>query len=389
MGEARISDYLELLNEEDERGGQAAEALLASPAEAWPEMLHAHPEWVRFGTFDCLLAIAHDDLYRAPLRSLDIANLVIQHIDAIPRVFPEDFLYVQLRGLAWKELANALYTLRRFQEAEVPALAAVSTFAEEPSLAVDRANARFVQAEIWHELGRTDDALKAMDDAIHVYAAYGDAQHYLFAIEFLGMIEFDRGNYTVAYDLFATAIEKAQSLRDTQAEARSRSNRGACAVRLGRYLEATEDLGQAVTALIALGMYAAVPDCIWNFAKLLRDQGDLQEARSTLEGVYADFLRLGMVAHAMSVLVELSAVIAELDRDVPMARLLCGRFVQAIGPYHTDDSVRAAADYLSRATHATETTAEFVAAVAPVREFCRNRKSSSSAVFVPPDTMTA
>jgi tetratricopeptide (TPR) repeat protein len=389
MREPRISDYLELLNEEDDVGGQAAETLLAAPAEAWPDVLHAHPEWLRFGTFDRLLAIAHDYLYRAPLRSLDIANLVIQHIDAIPHVFPEDFLYVQLRGLAWKELANALYTLRRFQEAEVPALAAVSTFAEEPVLAVDRANARFVQAEIWHEMGRTDDALKAMDDAIHVYAAYGDAQHYLYAIEFLGMIEFDRGNYAEAYELFTTAIEEAESLHDVQAEARSRSNRGACEVRLGRYLEATEDLRRAVTALTALDMHAAVPDSIWNFAKLLRDQGDLEEARATLEGVYAGFLRLGMIGHAMSVLVELSAVIAEFDGDVPKARLLCGRFVQAIGPYETEDSVRAAADYLARATLEAETPAEFVAAVAPVREFCRNPERSPSAVFVPPDSMTA
>jgi tetratricopeptide (TPR) repeat protein len=386
MGEPLIKDYLALLNDEEEFGSEAAECLLAAPAHAWPTLLHEHPDWIRFGTLDYLLNIAHDDLYRDPLHALAIANLVVAHVDAIPRVFPDEFLYVQLRGLAWKELASALYTLKEYEQAEKPAEAAVTTFAERSSLAVDWANARFVQAQIWHERGRTAAALTALDDAVQVYAEYGDAQRYLWTIEFLANIKFDCEEYVAARDLYTTAIEEAVRLHDVEAEARSRSNRGACEVYLGEDLEASEDLRRALTSLVSLGMSASVPATIWTFAKLTRRQGDLYRARTTLEAVYATFLRLGMIQHAMSVLVELSTLVAELDGDVPTARLLCGRFVQAIGPYKTEESVRAAADYLARATAHVETRDDFVAAVKPVREFCQ---SSPSAVFVPPDAMIA
>lgn len=387
MSEPLIRDYLELLDEEAGMGSEIAENLLEHPATAWADLLRAHPEWVRFGSLDCLLQIAHEDLYRDPRRALEIAKLVIAHVDGVARVFPDEFLYVQLRGLAWKELAGALFTLKEYKQAEAPAQAAVQTFEECPSLAVDRANARFVQAQIWHELGRTDEALAALDEAVQVYAEYGDAQHYLWAIEQVGIMYLDQQRYTEAKHLFSIAIEEAVYLHDVQAEARSRSNRGACEVHLGEDFEATEDLRRAITALTDLGMHAVVPTSIWNFANQMRRQGDLYGARNALEGVYASFLRLGMIGQAMSVLVELSAVIAELAGDVPTARLLCGRFVQAIGSYNTEEGVRAAAHYLDRATRRALTAAEFATAVEPVRAFCR--EGSSTAVFVPPDAMTA
>jgi tetratricopeptide (TPR) repeat protein len=385
MREPLIRDYLRLLNEEARAGRQAATALLAAPPDTWPTLLSERPDWVRFGTFDCLLETARDDFYRAPRRALAIAQLVIAYIDAVPRLFPDDFLLVQLRGLAWKELAGAHFALKEYEQAEEPALTAVNTFAEVPALAVDRANALFMQAQIWHELGRTEDALAALDDAIKVYAEYGDAQHYLYAVEFLGIIEFDREHYETARDLFTTAIAEAQRIHDPAAEARSLNNRGQCQVYLGAFLPAIEDLGRAFTAFSTLGMHAAVPESIWGMANMARRRGALREARGALEGVYASFLRLGMVARAMTVLVELGVIVAELEGDVPRARLLCGNFARAIGPYPVDESLRTAVDYLARAVDGVATTEEFATAVAPIRSFC----GSSSAVFVSPDSMTA
>jgi tetratricopeptide (TPR) repeat protein len=386
MSEPIIASYLAQLNEESAYGEEAADAILAAPPDEWSALLRAHPAWMRFGTFDALLGAANVELGRSPQRSLAIAQFVIDHIDHVPNPFRSDFLMVQLRGRAWKELASALYTLERYPGAEVPALAAVTELSAVPALAMDRANARYVQAQVWHELGRKKEALAALNEAAEVYAEFADAQHYLWTIELLGVFQFREQQYEEATRYFTIAIAEAQRIHDLHSEARSLNNRAQCAIFRGSFLKAAEDLRRAYAALSALGQYAEVPKAIWGVAKIAHRRGALRDARKAFEGVYASFLRLGMVDEAMRVLVELSAVAADLGGDLPHARLLCGRFVGAIGSYEVQASVRAAAEYLARVADRVETTPEFLRAIAPVHDFCLG---SPSATFVPPDAMIA
>jgi tetratricopeptide (TPR) repeat protein len=378
-----VRAQLEWLNEEASQGGALASELLARPIPEWERLVNQNRSYLRWGTLMSLLDVAREALDRRPVEAEAIARFVCAHAEAVAPD-PENTFDLQLRGNAWKEVANALKVQKDYDGAADAIRRSVGILALDPLLVVDHANARFVQAHITHEQQHTDEAIIILQEAVTVFAEHAQPVRYLYAVELLAAIVFDQGRFGDAAHLFRVALSEAERLHDEREQARALNGIGQCSVHLGLLEDAAHFLTRAFLAFTTLKMDVDVARSIWGIARVAMRRGDLTGALDTLQGVYAQFLQTGLPFQAARVLVEISDVIVKETADLALARRLCATLRTTMGAYDAASEVRQALDYLWLTTEHVASPDEFARALGPVREFVEHGLASPSTIFLPP-----
>ncbi|HET8796889.1 MAG TPA: hypothetical protein VFO89_04345 [Thermoanaerobaculia bacterium] len=388
-----LNEFLTLLNAEADIGARALTTFLGRPIATWPRLLDEHPEWRRFGTFEALLDEAHAELDNDAHRALAISSFVLTYAEKFPLEPSDELLRRLLHGTAWKEQANGLYEIERYEEALAAVRRALDIFATMPALIVDRATALLVFAQVSHALHDTAVALEAVREAAATFDAHAEQRRYLSALEVCGQIRMDQREYTVAHDVYRTARTVAERLEDDFAVARLEQNLGVVCVYLDLLDDATHLLTRAFVYFEKAHMSSAFQRTIWSIARVKREKNQLDEALEALHGVYAEFLHRGLLRSAAKVLVELGDVVAELTGDVAYAHEMCRRLAETMGEHDVPSDVRAAMEYRNlRAAieYLRESTQESApvdvvrAAFAHVRQFLELLTGSPSTAFAVP-----
>lgn len=362
-----LATFMELLNEEVAIGSAAADALLAVPAQERSSLLARHPEWLRTGTFDMLLAKAREEMSRSAFVAEEITSFVLEHVLLCRQQPGGEVLLILVRGTAHKDHASALYRRGEGEEHLAAALRhieeAFRIFSERPALFLERANVRFVQAQIYQALGEFTAALAVLEECEQVFADNGDAYRYLQVLMQRGFCHFQiaeraragaaTASYRQARTGFEDALAEAERIGEQRERARILSNLGHTVLQLNEPSTARDYFEQGARAFLALEMTADLQHALWGLAELEAIHGDHHRAKKLLEEIEAEFVARGMFADAALIRFDLTVRLADRLQDARMAQEACAALVNGPGIGELSAGMRDAIAYLAGASSPT------------------------------------
>lgn len=352
---------LPALNDEVLYGEEAARSLLAAPPGERDALLALHPEWLRVGTFDLLLRHVREEVDRSASNALAITTFVLRHLPRVPRPQIGTVLYDLTRGNALKGHATALFREgERLTEALGVVGEAITIFSTSAAFRRDRADARFVQAQIWDAMGETRVALDILDECEANFADFGDTRRFVRTVMQRGICLFEQAlsmpddaaaEYVQrAYAEFLAALDQAERIGDRRESARLKSNMGHCAVLLQEEAAAREYFAVALREFRSLDMTGEVQRALWGIAELDAAAGKIDDAIALMYDVYDEFLQRGMPADAALVLLDISRKLG--SRRPAYAQEACTHLASTMTGPVVPVKVREAAVHLGRQTAA-------------------------------------
>jgi tetratricopeptide (TPR) repeat protein len=228
--------YLATLKDEIVEGNQNAKTILAADQDEWAGLLEKNAAWVRYGTFQALLAEVEDLLpKRDTERAHFITLFVLKYIDKVPSLEHVGFLKGVLSGKAWLGYAKSLFALHRYDEALMAIGRAEVAFPASPVFILDRAAVGLLRARVWTATGHDQEALPLFMDCAHQFVCRAshlllvDAlcaaaeilchyQEWRLATSILAVAKeiADRLQNQIARDMFLSAAQKCAALGLTE-----------------------------------------------------------------------------------------------------------------------------------------------------------------------------
>jgi tetratricopeptide (TPR) repeat protein len=382
--ESMLRPFLQLLNREADAGQTAMQTLREKPVTAWAPYFAVRPGWWSYGVFRALLAYAREMLDGDKRLALAITTFVIERVHDLDVIPDSVILGPFIRGLAWKEHANAHYMLGQYDLAGAAAERAIAIFSGTPALAIDVAWATLIRAMSMHNLGKTREALDLIIKTARLFGKHAEPRGYRVALAVCGGILVDLEEYAAARDAISLARTLAEEQNEPREVARMLNNIGQCSVKLGEFELGEAQLQQASRLLSEQHMDSEITRTVIGLARSLHKRGLLEAAIAAFQNVYVDFLHYGMVIPAAQVLVELTDVVTELTGDVEWARAESAKLAASFGDYDVPGNVRAAMAYMQRETAAAGSVDQVRAALDYVRKFLQDLFASPSTAFAVP-----
>lgn len=283
-------------------GEQYGPMLLSYAPSAWRQLMRANSHYRSFGTLRYLLGVARDKFLTEPTVAREITAAVLDFVESAEA--PTPIHRIALRGLAWKEHANAVQYTGDLRVALAAAKRAIAIYGESPSLHFNQTAARLVTSNIYRDLGDAETALGIARECARVFRDYADSAYRTMARMSEGGALFTQRRFTEALDVFTSLAEEAELQNDHYSLAQALLNGAECARELGD-LEAARDLyPRALKHFEELGMVTEAARVRWASALLLAAEGKIPSAVSELFIVRGTYLRLGA---------NVSAAVAGLD----------------------------------------------------------------------------
>ena len=381
----RILDLAERAEAEDREAREVLDPLLENPLRfIWSDA--ARDERIRTaGGVRVLCAEANRQCEQNPrhaLRLADVATLIAESLS------PEEHYLGQhvylLRGLAWKERANAL----RFRGNLPAALEAIERADREYARArvavIDRAILERMRAITLAESERFDEAETAASRAADTFASCGDLARYLQARNDQANIAYYRADYPACVAIWNEILPIAEDLGDDRMIAAIASNAGHASLLVSDTLAAAPLLHRALVLFEKLALPVEVLRTRWGLDCLLLIDGNAEEAARRLRFTAAEFERLGSANDALLVTLDHIDALLVLERTDEAARL-CRGLVQRFKNLGLTNSALRALGYLRElAVHRQLARPE----VRHVRKFVERLQRNPALLFLPPDQPT-
>lgn len=383
--ESQILSFLAFLNRQSDAGRVDLSILRDTPVARWSELFVAPGASRSYGAVRSMLAYAREQFDRDPGLAVAITRYVTDRIDEIEPVGESVIIEPFIRGLAWKEHANALYGAGEVTEAAGAAEKAIAVFSASPVFESDLASANLVRAMSLHALGSTGDALQLAVASLRLFGAHADPAMYLVAVQVCGGLLFDLEEYSSALDAYRVALSVAEELTNQREYARMLNNLGTCNVCLNNMEIAERQLQQAFRLFQQQGMESEMLRTVTALARITSLQGNVDRALDACHSIYADLLYHGLTLSAAQVLVELMAVMTEMTGKPEYARNEGSRLAAALGEEeNVPANLRAAMVFLVQRTVGARTTSQLGAAISHVKTFLRDVMFSPVKEFVTP-----
>jgi tetratricopeptide (TPR) repeat protein len=306
--------FAERTKAEDAAAGPIVAKLIAAPA-----MLEQHPEWKTAGVVRKLLAVVDEKNFSEPKVAADVAALAVEVAESIePGLYPFDTM-MKLRALAWRERGYALAYVGSFPESlaaldrtdECLAACSVSDY--------DHARSAMYRALIYRELERFNEALALLRDARSVFEKYGDRKRVASAeatqaIVLMGMRRFSEA-LTIALQISSDAG------LDEESRASALHNAAWCYRELSRFGDAKRMYAQAIISFEKLGLVSRRAVSRWGIARVLFDEGRIEDSLVLLTEVRAEFEELGMSEDVATASLHAADALLVLQRPAQVADL--------------------------------------------------------------------
>jgi tetratricopeptide (TPR) repeat protein len=210
-----------------------------------------------------------------------------------------------LTVLALRERANALRVMGDLRAA-LETLGRARPIADE-LLVSDYENAilDYVEATVLFEqddLGATE-ALARRSEA--TLTRFGDSERARKARFLDAAVQYKRGDFAAARDVFLAVLESMDAIEDRAMEAGLMNNLADCEVNLGRFAEAGLHIARAAALYRKLGMRTELVRLSWLDARIALGTGDVAEAERLFRETEAGFLGAGLTLDAALVGLEL------------------------------------------------------------------------------------
>jgi tetratricopeptide (TPR) repeat protein len=354
----RMREFLETARRlERERAGveeTVARLLRTTPPSEW-SALAAAPELQSSAAVEQLIEEVRNRVERTPADALALANVATTIAESLPEQSYPPVVLAQLTAAAWKEKANTLRFLSRFDEALVAVETAQERLKNFPATAFDRAVVHLTRATILAYVNRLSEAYELLPECRQVFLDHGDSKMLLFTGIIEGAWLYDDARYSEAHALFLQMLDIARKIRDTESLARIENNLGYCATELGDYRTANihfsnaiaffNDVGCVVEAtrtehgagllLIAKGQVSAGLARLRNartafaaaslndeaaiagleIVEILVRRGDVAEGKDLAHEIATEVATAGLSERAVNAVKRLDAVLLEADVD--------------------------------------------------------------------------
>jgi len=245
-----------------------------------------------------LLAAAYQACTREPLEALTFAEQAIDIAERLPDDVYDGSLVYDLRGTAWKERANALRFLGRFDEALASLDRASEAYAHVPSSPLGPATVIFVRASILYERGRLPEALRLAETSERQFAHIGDRERQMRARHLQANIRFYLQEIGTAREMYREILAWAESRHDLTWIARESRTLAHCALECEDFAEAAQRFDTALRAFRELGETSEVTRTEAGIGRLLLATGRIDEATGYLAKVEERFRELGLLTDA-------------------------------------------------------------------------------------------
>jgi tetratricopeptide (TPR) repeat protein len=297
-----------------EEGLHYGPLILQRPPSAWRGMMRNEAHYRSFGTLKFLLEAARSKFETEPTVAHEITSAVLDFVEDVEA--PSQVQEIGLRGLAWKEHANALQILNDLPRALAAAERAVAILGEVPSLLFDQTRARLVTCKIYRDLDNTDEALKIARECASIFL---DFEHWEFrtaARMCEGGVLFKQKRFAEALRIFTDLVEQAEAQGDKLTLARGLNNAAECARELEDLAGARDLYPRALAHFEELKLPSETNRVRWGYALSLAAEGNVRRAVWELSKVRAVYLNLGMNATAACAALDIVRLRFDSDEDV-------------------------------------------------------------------------
>lgn len=316
-----LHDLVSRVADEDEQAERLLEPLLANPVALARMNLAEKSKFRTGGVVRQLVAAARSALEREPLEALAFADAAIEIAESIAdEAYPAQAIF-DLRGTAWKERANALRLLGRYDDALSALDRAAEAFRQTPNVPIGLATVKYVRAVVHFERGELEPAYEMLEDCVREFLHLGDIDRVMRARHVQANIRFDQGNIPAARAIFEEVLRYGEAEGDLSWVARESNTVGRCALEMGDREAARKYFQAAIDGFTRLGLATEVTRAEWGLALLALAEGYSREAVVRLRDVQRRFTELGMLTDgALAALDSMDALYA-LDETHEIAAL--------------------------------------------------------------------
>jgi len=331
------------------------------------------------GAIRVLAEAANATCEREPIHARNLADAAVAVADALPDgAYPEDTIRA-LRGLAWKERANALRYLAEYDAALEALTHAEHEFEHFGTRSFEFASLAYIRAVILTYTDRLDEATQQAALSASIFKDYGDTDRAMRARSVQAGVLFYRHEYRAAAAIFEELRAFAESRNDAVETSRQAFNSASCWIELGDAERAKFLLTSAKEVYEALGMQTEVIAADWKLAVVARLTGNVDQSISQLRAVKQACESSGMADEAANASLDLMESLLVLGRESEIASL-CSDVMRY---YRRAGKVRQALTAMAFLKQAATTGTIRIETVKHVRRFVEVLDRQPELLFVP------
>lgn len=364
---------------EDEEAAALLEPFLRAPAQAAWQSFHSK-RYRTGGVVRKLIAHAATLHECEPLVALTFADAAIMIAEVLPDDSYAANTVYELRGTAWKERANALRFLGRYDEGLESLRRAERAYRALTWPAFGLASVAHVRASILLEQERYEEASEAAAIAEQAFSYLGDDDRQMGALFMRAIVAFQRRQLETAIELFRRISDYGETHHDALWTARAAQALGNCYLDARNAAEASVQLHTALVLFRELGQRTQIIRTEWGVARLFMDGGKLEEAIRRLRTVIAEFASGGMVTDSALAGLDLAEILLAVGQQREIVVLTRDLFRVFTDAGMLTGALTAIA-YLKEAAESGRLTSADIEAV---RGFLRRAERQPSLRFVPP-----
>jgi tetratricopeptide (TPR) repeat protein len=378
--EEEILAFAERMQQEYAAAETALAPLLTNAVAFVRERVERQAEYRTLGAVRVLAEAANSSCERNPIHARNLADAAVAIAGALAEdEYPPASIRV-LRGLAWKERANALRYLAEYDAALDALDRAAAEFEHLGSHSFEFASLAYIRAVILTYTDRLDEAVQQAAESAAIFTQHGDVERAMRARSVQAGVLYYRGEYRAAVAIFEELLAFAESRNDTIESARQSYNTAVCWLELGECEPAEQSLKRARQTYLMLGLQTEVARTDWKLGVVPRIAGNLQESVARLRYAKVACEQIGMADEAANVALDLMESLILLD-EVREVTSLCADVMRH---YRRAGKVRQALIAVAFLKDAAAAGTIHVHAVKHVRGFVEALDRQPELLFVAP-----
>lgn len=350
-----------------------------SGAFIWKDVA-SKPEYHTAGVVRKLADAADQAQYSVPRHALILGERAGAIVDMLSKTKYTGIEIAALRGLSWKQQANANRQLGRFNDALHALDRAESAYRELPLPGLDLASVTFIRATIYTDQQAYEPAAQLAEESSAAFALLRQTELYLRSRYLQGRIAFEQRQIGEAQLIFDTVFAHGEAAGDLAWIARGAQALGNCYLERRDFTNAVQFLHRSMLAFRQLGITVEEIRSRWGLALIAQRDGRHRMAVQRLSEVRDQFASLGAVSDAALVTLDLMETYLLMGQPREVHRT-AGNTLRLFNDAGMISGAWTAVAYLKQAAALSSVTPGLIDYV---RRYLRRVDVQPDLVFVPP-----
>ena len=284
------------------------------------------------------------------------------------------------RGEAWKEQANALYHLGRFDEAWTAIGHAELEYGGLKHAGIGQVAVMYIRALVLYDKEEYEEAARLAELSAAAALHLGSVDRYMRAQHLHGMIRYRNNDIPGAVERFTEVLRYGEEQRSAPWIGRESLTLGNCHLLLGNLRDARDYLLTALRTFKSVRFDAEIARTELGFARLLFAEGARNDAIVRMRKCISDLVSFGMATDAAIAAVYLAEMMDATGRRKEIPKVLTG-VVQTLARAGKITTALTALAYLRETAKRGSITPEVGA---HVRQFIGRTEYQHELLFIPP-----